>query len=226
MRFAHKKWTPSADVVYSAHLQWVGWDLEMTVERVVGGSSRRPLLWPGCGLAAMTLGHFPLPSSSVLDSPPAPLSVGTVSLNTMLCSGTLWMTPWRAVPCCWISSSAPTPAPLCGIQHPDCHRDLNVTFFFFKFPHLDLFGTLKHWPVILAKNFMTDPEERASLALRRNDRNGVRARGLQPEVDYRFTSKASIWSTLLGQTLHINKKCLFYWLKTKGKDLLGMKLVC
>lgn len=43
--------------------------------------------------------------------------------------------------------------------------------------------------------------------------------GLQVEADYNFTSKASIWSTPLKQTLHINEKFLFYWLRTKGEDL-------
>lgn len=40
-----------------------------------------------------------------------------------------------------------------------------------------------------------------------------------------FTSKASVWSMPLKQTLHINEKVLFYWLKTKEEGLLQMKSV-
>lgn len=36
------------------------------------------------------------------------------------------------------------------------------------------------------------------------------SQGLQAEEDYNFTSKASIWSSSLKQTLHINEKFLFY----------------
>lgn len=88
-------------------------------------------------------GTFPSPpyslqafSSSVLNSLPAPLSVGTVSLNTMLCSGTLWMTPWRVVPCCWISSSVPHPCPSLCDSAPRLPQGLKRSFFFFFFNSL------------------------------------------------------------------------------------------
>lgn len=146
MRFAHKKWTPFADVVYSAHLEWVGWDLEMTVERVVGGELEETPASTGLCLGCHDSGALSPPL--LILCKPSPALCWILFLPHWVWGLYHW-TPCSAQGLCewrhgeWFHVAespclSPTPAPLCVIQHPDCHRDLNVPFFFFLIPSFGL----------------------------------------------------------------------------------------
>lgn len=130
------------DVVYSAHLYWVDWDLEMTAECVVGGDSE-------------TVAWLPLERGTFLSSPYSPQAFFSLCWILLLPHWVWelyrWWTPRSAQGLCewhhWerfhISESprlSPTSSPLCMIQRPGCHRDFNVPFFFFFV--IPSFGTL------------------------------------------------------------------------------------
>ena len=110
------------------------------------GSSRKTLLWDGCSLDAIRVETLPpacFPSLSLLQlclTPPAPPSVGTVSLmNSTLLTGSVNDTiESRSTFLNLLVCLPPTPSP-CHVQNPDCHRDLRVIFFFSSLGTLSAF---------------------------------------------------------------------------------------
>lgn len=123
------------------------------------------IVWMALGCETCSLScllSLPL-FSSVSDSPPAPVSVGTVSLmNCTPCSRALWMTPLRTLPHFWISSFVSHSRP--STFRIQTATGTSMLLFCFSrlvlYVHLlGLFGTLKHQPVILSKNFMMGPRE-------------------------------------------------------------------